>query len=51
MTAEGDNSVLMQKVSKERLAKFSPVSQDTKCDLFNLLAARENKLFKVTLYL
>jgi len=30
MTAEGDNSVLMQKVAKERLATFKPVKTD-KC--------------------
>jgi len=46
MTAEGDNSVLMQKVAKERLGAFTKVPADTECSFFNLLAVRENLLFK-----
>ncbi|KAF2359072.1 Acyl-CoA oxidase/dehydrogenase central domain [Trinorchestia longiramus] len=46
MTAEGDNSVLMQKVAKERLSAFTPVKTDSDCDFLNLLGKRENKLFK-----
>ncbi|XP_018021744.1 putative acyl-coenzyme A oxidase 3.2, peroxisomal, partial [Hyalella azteca] len=45
VTAEGDSSVLMQKVAKERLAAFRPVATDTGCGLLDLLAQRENKLF------
>lgn len=53
MTAEGDNSVLMQKVAKERLAAFKPVAEDpslptdpsNKAYLHNLLRRRENTLF------
>ena len=56
MTAEGDNSVLMQKVAKERLAKFKPVptQKDMTPDassiefLHDLLGRRENKLFMVS---
>jgi len=52
MTAEGDNSVLMQKVAKERLTVFRPNEvkklkedlQDVEF-LHNLLAVRENKEF------
>ena len=48
MTAEGDNSVLMQKVAKERLASFKPnkVDKSAKPDvndpayLHNVLANR-----------
>ncbi|XP_059092261.1 uncharacterized protein LOC131887642 [Tigriopus californicus] len=54
ITAEGDNSVLMQKVAKEHLAMFQPHSLDTPTcmDLGNsdhlafLLKSRENKLFE-----
>ena len=37
MTAEGDNSVLMQKVAKERLASFKPnkVDKSVKPDVNN----------------
>ena len=37
MTAEGDNSVLMQKVAKERLASFKPnkVDKSVKPDVSN----------------
>lgn len=57
MTAEGDNSVLMQKVAKERLAVFKPVptNPDITADpssisyLHDLLGRRENVLFKVKL--
>ena len=53
MTAEGDNSVLMQKVAKERLESFKlveaaePTSQSLDDDTFLtfLLAMRENALF------
>ncbi|KAA0193937.1 hypothetical protein HAZT_HAZT007026 [Hyalella azteca] len=45
VTAEGDSSVLMQKVAKERLAAFRPAATDTGCGLLDLLAQRENKLF------
>ncbi|CAL4175991.1 unnamed protein product [Meganyctiphanes norvegica] len=53
MTAEGDNSVLMQKVAKERLAVFSklPVNRDLAPDaasteyLHDLMNRRENTLF------
>ena len=55
MTAEGDNSVLMQKVATERLMVFKPtehqVAGDDEADLNNqeylhsLLESRENKLF------
>ncbi|CAL4175990.1 unnamed protein product [Meganyctiphanes norvegica] len=53
MTAEGDNSVLMQKVAKERLAVFSklPVNRDLVPDaasteyLHDLMNRRENTLF------
>ena len=54
MTAEGDNSVLMQKVATERLMVFKPTEQGTggnDADLNNqkylqaLLESRENKLF------
>lgn len=54
ITAEGDNSVLMQKVAKEHLAMFKPHSLDTptSLDLGNtdhlayLLKTRENKLYE-----
>jgi len=52
MTAEGDNSVLMQKVAKERLAMFKPQSTTpvaeniaTTDQLINLIKIRENALF------
>ena len=53
MTAEGDNSVLMQKVAKERLAVFKPNKVDESLAeditslayLHNLLLKRENTLF------
>ncbi|XP_076806339.1 uncharacterized protein LOC143449896 [Clavelina lepadiformis] len=52
MTAEGDNSVLMQKVAKERLSVFKPLrSEKTKEDvssidfLHYLLVCRENQNF------
>lgn len=53
MTAEGDNSVLMQKVAKERLAVFKPTApkEAPKADLNDvkflcyLLQKREDKLF------
>ena len=55
MTAEGDNSVLMQKVATERLMVFKPakdqVAASDDADLSNqnylhtLLESRENKLF------
>lgn len=52
MTAEGDNSVLIQKVAKERLAMFKPqttvpVAENiTSTDqLINLIKIRENSLF------
>lgn len=53
MTAEGDNSVLMQKVAKERLAAFKPVTPKVapEADLSNpdylhyLLCKREDTLF------
>ena len=55
MTAEGDNSVLMQKVATERLMVFKPtkhqVASGDEADLNNqeylhsLLESRENKLF------
>ncbi|XP_078489499.1 uncharacterized protein LOC100181361 [Ciona intestinalis] len=52
MTAEGDNSVLMQKVAKERLAKFKPripekVAEDLSNDeyLHHLLDARDMMRF------
>ncbi|MCL4124637.1 UNVERIFIED_CONTAM: hypothetical protein GTU68_029984 [Idotea baltica] len=52
-TAEGDNSVLMQKVAKERLTTFSPVKVNKKLPedasnveyLADLLNRRENLLF------
>jgi len=52
MTAEGDNSVLMQKVAKERLQTFEPVPVE-KAEaslasikyLHGLMASRENTLF------
>ncbi|KAG0716586.1 Acyl-coenzyme A oxidase 3, peroxisomal [Chionoecetes opilio] len=55
MTAEGDNSVLMQKVAKERLATFTPLQEDAGLSpdanntafLHDLLKRRENALFKV----
>ena len=55
MTAEGDNSVLMQKVAKERLAAFKPLPVDqslpadvqSRAFLHDLLKRRENTLFKV----
>lgn len=54
MTAEGDNCVLMQKVAKERLAVFKPLTTnpDLTVDtssisyLHDLLIRRENLLFK-----
>ncbi|XP_045126050.1 acyl-coenzyme A oxidase 3, peroxisomal-like isoform X2 [Portunus trituberculatus] len=54
MTAEGDNSVLMQKVAKERLAVFKPLAVDqslpadaeSRAFLHDLLKRRENALFK-----
>merc|ERR1719427_1914547 len=52
MTAEGDNSVLMQKVTKERMSVFKPNKIEEKAEdlndlgfLFNLLAKRENMEF------
>lgn len=52
MTAEGDNSVLMQKVAKERLGMFKPqatvpVSDNiaTTDQMINLIKLRENALF------
>lgn len=53
MTAEGDNSVLMQKVAKERLAVFKPlkVNDNLPADpasleyLHDLMKRRENLLF------
>merc|ERR1719423_335381 len=53
MTAEGDNSVLMQKVAKERLAVFKPTKLtppgpadlESLSYLHYLLRFRENKLF------
>jgi len=52
MTAEGDNSVLMQKVAKERLAVFKPskpepfeVDLSDPASLHKLLVARENLTF------
>lgn len=53
MTAEGDNSVLMQKVAKERLEAFKPVkaekpsSQSLNDETFlqHVMAMRENMLF------
>ena len=45
MTAEGDNSVLMQKVAKERLAAFKPVKEEE--GTVNLLIRRENERFTV----
>jgi len=45
MTAEGDNSVLMQKVAKERLAA-RPVAPSSACSLLTLLGERENAMFK-----
>ena len=55
MTAEGDNSVLMQKVAKERLAAFTPLPEDPSLPadpsstayLHDQLKRRENTLFKV----
>ncbi|KAK7065415.1 acyl-Coenzyme A oxidase [Halocaridina rubra] len=55
MTAEGDNSVLMQKVAKERLAAFKPlkVNEQLPADpssieyLHDLMNRRENVLFKM----
>ena len=55
ITAEGDNSVLMQKVAKERLTTFKPleVNEDLKeavsdpAYLHDLLKRRENLLFMV----
>jgi acyl-CoA oxidase len=54
MTAEGDNSVLMQKVAKERLQPFDPVRPETHAKkkltdpifLLFLLSMRENNLFQ-----
>jgi len=53
MTAEGDNSVLMQKVAKERLAAFKPAKLTAPCDptlestdyLHYLMLLKENKMF------
>ncbi|XP_002128280.2 uncharacterized protein LOC100181154 [Ciona intestinalis] len=52
MTAEGDNSVLMQKVAKERLAKFKPIkiaveNEDLSSVAFlhYLMVSRENLKF------
>ncbi len=53
MTAEGDNSVLMQKVAKERLGTFSPTAPEDAPEvdltsssyLHYLLQRREDKLF------
>jgi len=53
MTAEGDNSVLMQKVAKERLAVFKPTKMtppgpadlESLPYLHYLMQMRENKLF------
>ena len=53
MTAEGDNSVLMQKVATERLMVFKPTEQagsheadlNNQTYLHSLLESRENKLF------
>ena len=52
ITAEGDNSVLMQKVAKERLAKFKPSTLDAPTEDFNstnyiqfLLQKREDLLY------
>lgn len=53
MTAEGDNSVLMQKVAKERLAVFKPLKVDkslpadpeNRAFLHDLLKRRENACF------
>lgn len=53
MTAEGDNSVLMQKVAKERLAVFKPRKMVPPSEpdleslrfLHYLIEAKENKLF------
>lgn len=55
MTAEGDNSVLMQKVAKERLAAFKPlgISPDLPTNpsnieyMHDLMNRRENLLFKM----
>jgi len=44
MTAEGDNSVLMQKVAKERLSAWSAVPP-SECSLLTLLGERENLMF------
>ncbi len=53
MTAEGDNSVLMQKVAKEHLSLFKPhkLGQVSELDLrnvdhlFHLLKLRENEQY------
>ncbi|XP_063847738.1 uncharacterized protein LOC135092899 isoform X2 [Scylla paramamosain] len=53
LTAEGDNTVLMQKVTKERLAVFKPLPVDpslpadagSRAFLHDLLKRRENALF------
>lgn len=52
MTAEGDNSVLMQKVAKERLAVFKPHKIEDQAEdlssidyLHHLLLKRENTMF------
>lgn len=53
MTAEGDNSVLMQKVAKERLAVFKPQKLESPSEpdlesleyLHYLICNKENKLF------
>ncbi len=55
MTAEGDNSVLMQKVAKERLGMFAPTAKvdleapapdlDSAAYLHHVLQKREDRLF------
>ncbi|MCL4150190.1 UNVERIFIED_CONTAM: hypothetical protein GTU68_022562 [Idotea baltica] len=56
VTAEGDNSVLMQKVTKERLSTFKPLKEDRSLEedvssltfLKDLLNRRENLSFMVS---